>query len=111
VPKKQKKIVPFVHSFIIIFGKITFFLKSHPFPCLVKGIVLGQTLWGANTFPTRNWLPEPKSDFLQTLCYLLGFFVVFQNKLWVATSNSFFANFTFGSLSRRNFGCDRWRLH
>jgi len=54
-PENQKIIfVPFVNSFIIIFGKNKYFGKPHAFACLIKGRVLGRTLCGANTFPTRN---------------------------------------------------------
>jgi len=39
-------------------------LKNHiTFAHLIKSIVLGLTLWGANTFLTRNRLPDPKSSF------------------------------------------------
>ena len=40
-------------------GKMTFckttFISIH----LIKGIVLGRALWGANTFLTHNRLPNP----------------------------------------------------
>ena len=63
--KKNQKIifVSFVNSFFIIFGENKYFGKSHPFACLIKGIVLGWVLWDANTFPTRNRLADPKSVF------------------------------------------------
>jgi len=41
---------------------------------LIKGIVLGWTLWGANTFPTRNRLPNPKSDFHRPVLSHFRFF-------------------------------------
>jgi len=37
-------------------------------------------LWGANTFPTHNWLPDPK----------YGFSVVFHIKLWWRLQTLFF---------------------
>ena len=50
--------------------------KPHKiFAHLIKGTVLGRTLWGANTFPTRNRLPDPKSGFSQT-CFI---FMVFHS--------------------------------
>jgi len=49
-------------------------LKNHKtFAHLIKGTVLGRALWGANTFPMRNRLPDPTSSFLQTLLFFYGF--------------------------------------
>jgi len=54
-------------------GKINV-LKNHiTFAHLIKGIVLGRALWGANTFSTRNRLPDPKSGFSQTLLFFMVF--------------------------------------
>jgi len=37
-------------------GGNKYFEKDHiTFAHLIKGTVLGQTLWGANTFPTRSF--------------------------------------------------------
>jgi len=48
--------------------------KPHKiFAHLIKGTVLGRALWGANTFPTRNRLPDPNSGFPQTLLFFYGF--------------------------------------
>jgi len=35
-----------------------FFKTTLIFIHLIKGIVLGRALWGANAFPTRNRLPN-----------------------------------------------------
>jgi len=83
-------------------------LKNYiTFAHLIKDIVLGLVLWGANTFPTHNRLQNPKSCFLQTLSYLFGFSIVFHNKLWWQLQTLFFSNFTFGSPSRHDFCCDK----
>jgi len=69
--KNQKIIfVSFVNSFIIIFGENKYFEKSH----LYARIVLGRTLCGANTFPTRNRLSDPKSVFFADLVLSCWFF-------------------------------------
>jgi len=44
------------------------------FAYLIKGTVLGRTMWGANTFPTRNRLSDPKSGFLAYLVLSFWFF-------------------------------------
>jgi len=45
-------------------SNLVLILKNHiRFACLVKGTVTGWALWGANTFPTRNRLLDPKSVF------------------------------------------------
>jgi len=50
-------------------------LKNHiTFAHLIKGIILGRALWGANTFPTRNRLSYPKSGFLAYLDLSFLFF-------------------------------------
>jgi len=40
-------------------GKNDIFKTTLMFIHLINGTILGRALWGANTFPTRNWLPEP----------------------------------------------------
>jgi len=44
--------------YIIFLGKINILKTTFDFDYLIKGTVLRQTLWGANTFPTRNRLPN-----------------------------------------------------
>jgi len=39
----------------------------------VKGTVLGRVLWGANTFLTRNRLPDSQSGSSQTSLILIFF--------------------------------------
>jgi len=55
-------------------------LKTHKtFAYLIKGTVLGRTSWGADTFPTRNRLPDPNSGFSQTLLFLWFSIVSYNN--------------------------------
>jgi len=50
------------------------FLKNYTqVTYLIKGTVLGQALWGANTFPTRNQLPDFKSGFVNLPYPVFGF--------------------------------------
>jgi len=44
--------------YIIFLEKINILKTTFDFDYLIKGIVLRQALWGANTFPTRNRLPN-----------------------------------------------------
>jgi len=72
---KDKKIFLFLLYTLLYYflGKINI-LKNHiTVAHLIKGTVLGRTLWGANTFPTRNRLLDLKSDFSQTLLSFYGF--------------------------------------
>jgi len=43
-----------LHFTYIFWGKINIFKTTFDFAHLIKGTVLGQALWGANTFPTHN---------------------------------------------------------
>ena len=64
-------------SFYFFLGKINVLKKNHTqITYLIKGTVLGRALWGANTFPTRNRLPDSKSVFAN-LSYLV--FLVFHS--------------------------------
>jgi len=68
-------------------------LKNHKtFAHLIKGIVLGRTLWGANTFPTRNRLPDQNSGFSQTLLFL-WFSIVSYNNYGGDSKLCFLSNF------------------
>ena len=63
-------------------GKIHILKTTFDFDYLIKGTVLRQALWGANTFPTRNRLPN---SFLvrRLIPYsFLSFSIVFHKKLW-----------------------------
>jgi len=76
--------VCFVFSliFIVIIWEKMIFLKPHLFLIhLINGTILGRALWGANTFPTHNRLPNPYFG-LQTISFLFDFSMVFHNKLW-----------------------------
>jgi len=67
--------VCFVSSLIfivIIWGKNDIFKTTLIFIHLINGTVLGRALWGANTFPTRNRLPNPYFG-LQTILLFLVF--------------------------------------
>jgi len=50
------------------------FLKNYTqVTYLIKGTVLGRALWDANTFPTRNRLPDSKSGFVNVPYPVFGF--------------------------------------
>jgi len=49
---------------VLVLEKINILKKPHPFARSIKGTVLGRTLWGGNTFPRRNWLPNLKFGLL-----------------------------------------------
>jgi len=68
--KKNIFVCYYLH-FISFFGKNKYFKKSHSCTHLIKGTAVGRVLWGANTFPTRNRLPNSKSGFanLPYLCF------------------------------------------
>jgi len=66
---------------LLLFGKNDIFKITLIFIYLINGTVLGRALWDANTFPTRNRLPNPYFG-LQTISFLFGFSMVFYNKLW-----------------------------
>jgi len=66
----------FLLAIFYFLGKINI-LKHHIyFTRLIKGIILRQGLWGANTFPTRNQLRN-SNPVSQTFPYL-WFFHIFQ---------------------------------
>jgi len=53
----------YLYFYCNYFWETTTFCKTTLiFAYLIKDIVLGQTLWGTNTFPTRNRLPNLKSN-------------------------------------------------
>ena len=67
---------------VILFGKNNTLKKTILiFIHLIKVTVLGRALWGANTFPTRNRLPNP---YLVRRLFLFLFFLVF---LWFSIIN------------------------
>jgi len=69
-------------------------LKNHKtFAHLIKGTVLGRTSWGADTFPTRNRLPEPNSGFSQTLLFFMVFHISYNN--YGGDSKLYFYKFLF----------------
>jgi len=83
--------VCFVFSLIfivIIWEKNDIFKTTLIFIHLINGTVLGRALWGANTFPTRNRLPNPYFG-LQIISFLFGFSMVFHNKLWWRLQSQF----------------------
>jgi len=57
---------------VIIWGKNDIFKITPIFIHLINGTVLGRALWDANTFPTRNPLPNPYFG-LQTILLFLVF--------------------------------------
>ena len=61
-------------------GKMIFYKTTLISIHLIKGIVLGRALWGANTFPIRNRLPNLWIWFVDI--FKFGFSMVFHNKLW-----------------------------
>jgi len=78
-------------------GKINILKITFDFDYLIKGIVLRQALWGANTFPTRNRLPN---SFLvrRLIPYsFLSFSIVFHKKIMVGTPFLSFHLFLCGS--------------
>jgi len=54
-------------------GKDQYFENHINFTFLIKGIAFGRALYGANTFSTRNPLPDPKIWFFTDLSYFHGF--------------------------------------
>ena len=60
---------------LLLFGKNDIFKTTLIFIHLINGTVLGRALWGVNTFPTRNRLPNPYFG-LQTISFLFGFSMV-----------------------------------
>jgi len=105
--KNKKNIfISFVHLLYYFLGKVNI-LKNHiTFAHLIKGTVLGRALWGANTFPTLNRLPDPKYGFFANLALFLWFSIISYNNYGGDSKNSGFANLIFDSSFRRDFGCD-----
>ena len=54
-----------------------------------------KTCGGANIFPTRNRLPDPKYGFFVDLVSFLVFSLVFQNKLWWRLQTLYFSQILF----------------
>jgi len=51
-----------------------FFLKNYTqVTYLIKGTILGRALWGANTFSTRNRLPDSEFGFGNLPYPIFGF--------------------------------------
>jgi len=67
---------------VIIWEKNDIFKTTPIFIHLINGTVLGRALWGVNTLPTRNRLPNPYFG-LQTML-LFHFYLVF---LWFSIIN------------------------
>jgi len=76
--KNKKYFCLFLSSFLShIFWENKHFKNYTDFIYIIKGIVLGRALWGANTFPTRNPLPDPKFDFHGLALSFSDFSIVF----------------------------------
>jgi len=51
----------FIHTIVVVIWKKMTFCKTTLISThLIKVTILGRALWGTNTFPTRNRLPNPK---------------------------------------------------
>ena len=65
-------VLSLVSLLLLLFGKNDIFKNTLIFIHLINGTILGRALWGANTFPTRNRLPNPYFG-LQTILLFLVF--------------------------------------
>ena len=110
-PCRAQKPKKYFCFFILLFlGKLNILKTTSLFAYLIKGTALGQALWGANTFPTRNRLPNPNFGFRRPCLFFMVFSIVFQNKLWWRLQISLFLNsfflFWIVVVPSRFSGCD-----
>ena len=96
------------YIYIIFLGKINILKTTLDFDYLIKGTVLKQALWGVNTFPTCNRLPN-SFLFRRLIPYsFLGFSIVFHKKIWCNSIFFLFISFYLDRHTRRDFRS--WQL-